>query len=176
MKTTTMDFVIRAAVDSAKKAELITSSGLVTLPPFALRLLGWYVRPKFQKAAAILADMCLKMETMTQQVQNNREEALVDASMGLRDRLGELKNGATSERASLIKVFGADAENLRGYPAFQKEILTLINLAQEVRTSASSLQWALAEHDADYAARESDCVASSADELDALLTRIYSAA
>ncbi|WP_143275945.1 hypothetical protein [Burkholderia cenocepacia] len=99
-------------------------------------------------------------------------EKQVDPDLHIRDTLESIKHNALDFREFLL------SRNLDGLLARGKtgvllvrEIKQTIALTCESVELANKVQWQIAEHDADIAVRHDGFVASSADELAALLDR-----
>lgn len=176
MQVTTMGLVIQGAMDSARRLDWIPSHAVTNLPPFLLSIVSWYLSPKLKKAATALADVSFKLTVFSQQVQRSVEAELIDPRLDIRDMLEKLKCETLAECRSLKASFGRCEEMPNVKHKLLLQVQTLLNLMDEICDTVSELQWALAEHDASVGKRMGGFTASSAEELDAMLQRIYAEA
>lgn len=99
---------------------------------------------------------------------------LIDPDLHMRDLLQSIKDDAIRYRAGYQARIHSRA---RGWSsklskAIADEMQRTIALCCETHELANRMQWEVAEHDADFAARHEGFVATTADEVMALLNRL----
>jgi len=96
----------------------------------------------------------------------------LDAEMHMRDRLERIKQSSLQFRDRFQAMIRSKMSDTALNRRLKEEWAKSEALCCEAFELANRFQWALAEHDADYAARHDGFVASSAAELDAMLERL----
>lgn len=180
MHTTSMNVTILSALHSAKRVEQVPPLKLQHAPRFVQSifssLFGFFFTPRLQKLTFLLADECNKLQVLALRVQRSTDPDLIDGDMEQRDALERMKKVIVEQRAGLQTSFLAIDPDGVAMPKLHKELTSVIELLGEFYEIANELQWAMAEHDANVSARREGFVASTADELDAVLGRISAGA
>lgn len=176
MHTTSMNFTIMSAARSVRSVDMMAPTNLHNLPKFARWLIAYFISPKLQKLSFALADVCFRLQVVSQDVQRNQDEQLIDPELEQRDALEQLKCAILKHRGELQKTYRELDPDGGAIPKLTKEISSVVALMGEIYEVANELQWAIAEHDASYSERAEGFLASSPDELAAMLDRIAPAA
>jgi len=103
------------------------------------------------------------------------DDSELDPNLVLRDRLESSKSVLLDLRTDLIKLRSDVLKHTKN-ETVREEFVRAIALTAEGLESINALQWAIAEHDADLAQRHEGFVATSAEEVSALLDRLSAGA
>ena len=103
------------------------------------------------------------------------DDSELDPNLVLRDRLESSKSVLLDLRTDLIKLRSDVLKHTKN-ETVREEFVRAITLTAEGLESINALQWAIAEHDADLAQRHEGFVATSAEEVSALLDRLSAGA
>jgi hypothetical protein len=96
----------------------------------------------------------------------------VDLDLRLRDVLERVKEDAIESRDKSLERISALQQRSSELKVYEAELRRGVSLAVEMFNVANQIQWKLAEHDSDVAARLDGFVASSYEETNAILDRI----
>lgn len=118
------------------------------------------------------AEACLKFRVMTQQVELSEDADLIDPDLVMRDKLEEMKVLSISAQKS----YNDFPEKFKSNSIIGEAMAIAFQVSVEICLAASELQWAIAEHDADVSARLEGFSASSKQQAEDILDRIFSAA
>ncbi|MEO8838999.1 MAG: hypothetical protein ABI351_09830 [Herbaspirillum sp.] len=173
MQTASMGLIIRDVLESAQQVERISS---YKIPKFFLSIVDHFVVPRIRKASSVASEACFRIKIQIIELNQNTKSDLVDSDLELRDSLEGMKTQVQIARRDMLKNSSEFAKINNGKTRMWTETKTLLSLLAELYEEANQLQWAIAEHDANFGKRLEGFVATNQDELNTILERITTGA
>ena len=128
--------------------------------------------PKLKRVVQLQADLNLKFNSIIPVIEQSQDEPIIDEDFQLRDSIDRLK--------TVLSSFREDCKNFEKELEISPSLVNGLRIAQKVSqelfASATALQWAIAEHDADLSGRREGFTANSAREAEDILNKILAAA
>ena len=131
-----------------------------------------YILPKLSLAVGVQAELALKFSGTIQTIEQSQGEGILDEDFEIRESLERLKAAMIDFRQHCVTFETEISLSPQSIHAFAKAK----RVSQELYASATALQWAIAEHDADLGGRVEGYTASSAKEAEDILNKILAAA
>lgn len=116
------------------------------------------------------------MEYVASSVRRADSAELIDPTLEKHDALERLKEVLRQQKSAMQDSYQDIDSSGAGMDKLRAAIVSVFELTDRFYKAAMTLQWAIGEHDASYSAHEDGFVASSVDELNAMLNRISSLA
>ena len=167
MHTASMTLAINDVVDSVHTARRVSG-----LAGWFDSFFWWYLGPKLERASETAGVACDRMRLMTLEIGQSTKEEIIDPDFKFRATLQELKNEtrefqavALSLKSSWTTIGGSESK-------MAKNMKLSCALMSEVFEEATTLQWAIAEHDADFSTRHEGFGATTQDELTAVFAKL----
>lgn len=182
MISSSLSVTIEGAVQSLHKNEesLFTKfnrlifKSLTIIPNFLVKSI---LLPKIHEVTSMHAEVCLKFQQLSQQIESRESTDTIDDEMDVRDMLDSIKSSIKEAEITIhkaVKSFSEIKGSTNDTIGLVKASHTLISVLQETYAAATELQWAIAEHDASNVAHQKDkaFIASSSKEVGDILDKI----
>lgn len=176
MHIPSMNISILSATRSVQRVQRMPTPKLRNLPRFLKLIFGYFLTRRLARLALLLVEECKRLDRVASRVQRADAPELIDPTLEKHAALEKLKEVLLQQKSGMQDSYQDIDPGVLDTPELHAAMVSVFELIGRFHKAATTLQWAIGEHDATHSARQDGFVASSVDELNAMLNRISSLA